>query len=782
MCSWECSKSGSFIGKTPDYSQCNSGWINSLVNSHDSATDKSEEFKHKTGDGSFFGHEIIPILNALENVTSQFQQEILSNGTENLVQECKDFLSTMGSSTNNLIKDTYKWDQLDDVDRAAAGNKVQEFLNGLGKTLANLMIHQSEQFPIFEFPYSSLYIGLDISQTSSKTKLSFPMDALTDNGSITVYGESNDAEKIIIIGMGNIIPNNYGKQVFPETYKSWSFAKTILNTAVISYTYSTGKETRGKHHHVHRNFGEDTISLAIRSVEIVLPHAIPARGPTSETIRRHLFYREEKTAVLGSSKCVFWNKDKGLQGEWDDTGCKVDSTNETHTKCVCTHLSSFAVFMSLHEYKDKGFTMDLLTWICSGSSIISLTITLIIFHLFRQKLSGERETICRNISACLLITHILTLSVLDKSYFNMSDPLCSFMGALLHYTLSASIMWMASEGHYLYRSILHVMDATGKDRRNLYRIISYGLPAALVAATALIGLALGDNAYGNPEICWLSLPNYQWVFIIQALIMTGANTVVLILVLRETWSATAVRDKSRRRKLWIWIRGWFTLSSLLGVSWFICLLSFDSSIYLEYMFVVFNGSQGVLIFTTRVLRNRQIKKIILTMLKNHEITRGLRFRTNMATGNSNSAGSTSTTKASQSFSDRALSSANESISTIMIPEAPELREDESKRRFHNLADIDPKKNPCKSSFIPDPPNFMGQRSSSPDETRKKENEKDNSNPIITVDSMNISCSKKLVHNGGQELEFLTELKAHLMKYRTRLRSIEESASALRKMN
>ena len=41
-------------------------------------------------------------------------------------------------------------------------------------------------------------------------------------------------------------------------------------------------------------------------------------------------------------------------GLWDETGCRVESSNESQTLCVCSHLSTFAVLMDIHDYVVSG--------------------------------------------------------------------------------------------------------------------------------------------------------------------------------------------------------------------------------------------------------------------------------------------------------------------------------------------------------------------------------------------------------------------------------------------
>jgi hypothetical protein len=56
-------------------------------------------------------------------------------------------------------------------------------------------------------------------------------------------------------------------------------------------------------------------------------------------------------AVMYSFPCGLFFSEGGL---WDGTGCRVESSDESQTLCVCSHLSTFAVLMDVHDYVVSG--------------------------------------------------------------------------------------------------------------------------------------------------------------------------------------------------------------------------------------------------------------------------------------------------------------------------------------------------------------------------------------------------------------------------------------------
>jgi len=74
----------------------------------------------------------------------------------------------------------------------------------------------------------------------------------------------------------------------------------ILNSDLISYSI---EDSSGKSVGSFRTKGV--------TVQILLQHVKVAKGPQEVVVRRRLHPGEERTAVLGSARCVFWNVSLG---------------------------------------------------------------------------------------------------------------------------------------------------------------------------------------------------------------------------------------------------------------------------------------------------------------------------------------------------------------------------------------------------------------------------------------------------------------------------------------
>ncbi|KAF4531000.1 hypothetical protein B566_EDAN009744 [Ephemera danica] len=157
------------------------------------------------------------------------------------------------------------------------------------------------------------------------------------------------------------------------------------------------------------------------------------------------------------------------------------------------------------------------------------------------------ETVC----AC---NHLSSFALLMDVHDYVG--VCIAVGVVLHYVFLAAFMWMAVEGHHLYRLVIRVFDS-GKDMSRLYLIVAYGTPAIIVGVTGILALASTDKVYGADGL--------------------------------------------------IWIRGWFSLSALLGITWLFGFVYMEWYYNLAYVFIVLTGLQGVFIFLSRVVFNDQVK-------------------------------------------------------------------------------------------------------------------------------------------------------------------------------
>ena len=101
--------------------------------------------------------------------------------------------------------------------------------------------------------------------------------------------------------------------------------------------------------------------------------------PQPVTIRlQHL--RQEN---VSNPTCVFWDY---TVSAWSDEGCRVLTTNKSHTVCRCDHLTNFAILMDLHSSNlDSGHqaALTVVTYVGCAVAILCLLMAFIMFTFFR---------------------------------------------------------------------------------------------------------------------------------------------------------------------------------------------------------------------------------------------------------------------------------------------------------------------------------------------------------------------------------------------------------------
>ncbi|ELK37654.1 Latrophilin-3 [Myotis davidii] len=208
--------------------------------------------------------------------------------------------------------------------------------------------------------------------------------------------------------------------------------------------------------------------------------------------------------------CSFWSYSKRtMTGYWSTQGCRLLTTNKTHTTCSCNHLTNFAVLMAHVEVKHSDAVHDLLldviTWVGILLSLVCLLICIFTFCFFRG-LQSDRNTIHKNLCISLFVAELLFLIGINRT----DQPIaCAVFAALLHFFFLAAFTWMFLEGVQLYIMLVEVFESE-HSRRKYFYLVGYGMPALIVAVSA----AVDYRSYGTDKVCWLRLDTYFiWSFI-----------------------------------------------------------------------------------------------------------------------------------------------------------------------------------------------------------------------------------------------------------------------------
>ncbi|CAG2108057.1 unnamed protein product [Medioppia subpectinata] len=210
--------------------------------------------------------------------------------------------------------------------------------------------------------------------------------------------------------------------------------------------------------------------------------------------------------------------------------------------------------------------------------------------------------------------------------------LCESVAVLLLYFLLASFAWMLMEGYHLYQMIILVFSNVGHLRLIYLYIIGYGVPV-VITLSALLGFGFDFITEEDSYFCWISSPTHPyrvWAVAAPALLSTLANAVIMCLALKEAFSAKVKKKIIQEKDISAttstsqissiatqiaqslsWIKGSASLVVVLGITWITFLFYIhEFGEWFSYIFIVFNGLQGALIFTFQILLNDKARSVV----------------------------------------------------------------------------------------------------------------------------------------------------------------------------
>ncbi|KAM6150296.1 adhesion G protein-coupled receptor L3 isoform 8-T8 [Erethizon dorsatum] len=324
--------------------------------------------------------------------------------------------------------------------------------------------------------------------------------------------------------------------------------------------------------------------------------------------------------------CSFWSYSKRtMTGYWSTQGCRLLTTNKTHTTCSCNHLTNFAVLMAHVEVKHSDAVHDLLldviTWVGILLSLVCLLICIFTFCFFRG-LQSDRNTIHKNLCISLFVAELLFLIGINRT----DQPIaCAVFAALLHFFFLAAFTWMFLEGVQLYIMLVEVFESE-HSRRKYFYLVGYGIPALIVAVSA----AVDYRSYGTDKVCWLRLDTYFiWSFIGPATLIIMLNVIFLGIALYKMFHHTAILKpesgcldninyEDNRPFIKSWVIGAIALLCLLGLTWAFGLMYInESTVIMAYLFTIFNSLQGMFIFIFHCVLQKKVRKEYGKCLRTH---------------------------------------------------------------------------------------------------------------------------------------------------------------------
>ncbi|XP_052791525.1 adhesion G protein-coupled receptor L3-like [Mya arenaria] len=302
---------------------------------------------------------------------------------------------------------------------------------------------------------------------------------------------------------------------------------------------------------------------------------------------------------LSSPACNFWNT--SLNG-WDTLGCSLKATDSISTTCECNHLTNFAILMSPFESNNVDTkAIDVISLVGCSVSLLGLLITVGMHIYLWRYMKSDRAKILMNLSVALIISYAIFIGGVDRTE---NKDVCTAMAVLLQYIYLVVFFLMLTEGVEIAFMVLYVFSTRSR--------IRWMLPLAWLLPAVIVGISLGATqleGYGNEQFCWLSVEGgLIWAFVAPALLIILVNFVLLILIVRATFNAQSLAQKSKQEKSKAGVRCLCVLLPLMGCTWVLGIFYVNENMaWVQYVFAVFNSLQGFVIFLFHCATNQQVR-------------------------------------------------------------------------------------------------------------------------------------------------------------------------------
>lgn len=636
-----------WIKPEADLSGCRSKWLMSVENRIreeepilTTAFDLVEGTKHRP----LFGGDIAPIIDIISQLISKIETGLSDYPEDKQLAFVKETLKIMLDICSNLLDDIHRdaWYDLLPVDRTrSAAALISEFeritlvfmetessTGDYYQSNANLYMsihtHRLDQLPNgLQLPKEDV----NSKKTSDNVKFrdqssaDFPIYDGDNENSNSIYLPRislTDLTRRNMIRIGYIVYSKMGHLLDPiisepsgllSSMGSGSDSEMLSDRGIKEYKMNSNNKDNNDvdvgNLNSNNNDNDQHIVATIVNSDVV-GVLVPKDGSSMILLREpiEMMFRHLIVENITNARCVFWDS-----SQWSEFGCTTVNSNDTHTLCRCNHLTNFAVLVDFTRQEMSGFPGLMLHGLTRIGCIVSsffLCICLLTFLVFRN-LRAERTFIHANLCLCLLAVELIFILGIDKVYLN---TFCSIIAASLHYTLTASFLWMLMESIHLYYTLIETYEATSS-RLLIYLITAYIAPLTLIGLT----LGLSGSPYGGSTVCWINSTVLLQSFVLPLALILSCNLVLLIIAqcaiskhISTSFVHKEVKHQDKIKQIRLWARGSLGLILILGLIWSFGVLYISFPSFLTAcLFTGFNVLQGVYIFIFQCLVNDKVR-------------------------------------------------------------------------------------------------------------------------------------------------------------------------------
>ncbi|KAK7586193.1 hypothetical protein V9T40_004069 [Parthenolecanium corni] len=329
---------------TPDLSECRSMWLNSLesrIGEQDSLIKIAADLSQVTESKILFGGDLLMTVKIIRDLAQKMENDIRTfsdyQQREAMVYEL--LLSNAQVSSNLLdVSQHASWKDLSYKEQVQVASSLLIGLEENSFLLAEITTREK----IVTHCLKNILLSVQVFDIEHIHNKQFPILFQSDDCTQKVNSWLQLHESSLI--------ENSDSNLVRLVYAAFDTLHQVLEVQ------AHGKE-------------EKVINSKVLSASLGKGRHIHLTQPVTLCLQ-HL-----RLVNVSNPTCVFWDYTQNL---WSDEGCSLITTNETHTICHCSHLTSFAIMVDIHPMLSGSLDRSLSTLTLLLSLVLVFLLVLLV--------------------------------------------------------------------------------------------------------------------------------------------------------------------------------------------------------------------------------------------------------------------------------------------------------------------------------------------------------------------------------------------------------------------
>ncbi|XP_035660817.1 uncharacterized protein LOC118405426 [Branchiostoma floridae] len=274
----------------------------------------------------------------------------------------------------------------------------------------------------------------------------------------------------------------------------------------------------------------------------------------------------------------------------------LNTTASICGECILQYFSNYTQTANPWD-ADQG-------WLTLGLVIVSAVAVFgFVVHNIR---SGRWEKVPEKLKVQMLVCMALAEVLFVVRVRVPLGPACTAFAILLHYFLLTAFTSMNALAMDLF---LTFRDALERKKLYQYLLYTWLMPMPIVVVTLIVEFGSSVRV-GYGENCWIGDPISSLVAfgvpVLSALLVNAVLITFVLLALRKSFEiADKAKSRSHISKAWVYLRICF----LTGFTWILGFIyPYVNSRAVEYIFIVLNSSQGLLLTLILTITSKVVQK------------------------------------------------------------------------------------------------------------------------------------------------------------------------------